>query len=84
MTRTCPELTASYLPPGFSLARQREVGSGPGVVGLGRTYTDGGGRQISVQSGVPGEVGGSPTGESLTVRGYVATVTQGPDTFTAL
>lgn len=84
VARVCPELAASYLPPGFSLAQQRDVGSGAGFVGVGRTYTDRGGRAISVQSGVPGEVGGNPTGESLTVRGYRATVTQGPDTITAL
>lgn len=84
VTVRCPELSATYLPAGFTLAIERQVGSGPGIVGIGRTYIDDLGREISIESGVPGEVGGRPTGEIIEVRGYRATMTRAGDTINAV
>lgn len=77
----CPELTASFVPPGLAIRDRVIVDAGGAPFGIRVTLADPGGRELSLLSGVEGEIGGTDSGQRVTIRGHYATVFQGaPDT----
>lgn len=78
---TCLELVPAVLPPDFE-PRDRIVSPGPAPAGLTVVFGDGpapDGRELTVRSGVGGELPGVATGEILEIRGTSGTITHDPD-----
>jgi hypothetical protein len=82
---TCPEAALSTLPPGFVADPPFLAGQSP-PFGIRRTYRDPAGHELSILSGIDaGEVGGTDTGQRLSVRGHEAAIRATPsgDSFVA-
>lgn|GEM_PF-2613132 len=78
---TCLELVPAALPPDFEL-RDRIVSPGPAPAGLTVVFADGpapDARELTVRSGVGGELPGVATGETVEVRGASGTITHDAD-----
>lgn len=71
---TCPEAVATAVPGDLRLADRTVVSSGNGPGGLRVQFGGQGSRELTILSGVAGELPGADTGRRVIVRGHEAVV----------
>jgi len=72
----CPEATVGSLPNGMRLTSRSFAESGAGATAIRAQYVAGA-RELTLLSGVAGEIPGTDTGVRRTVRGHEAAIREG-------
>lgn len=77
-TSTCPEAIAGFVPSGMTLAERSYPESGGGATAIRVQYLGAGGRELTLLTGVAGEIGFGDTGVRRTIRGHEASIRSAP------